>query len=94
MLVKNLKRLLEENNLSIAELSRETKVPKSTLSTWLKGRSPNLEQLEKVARFFNTSIDSLAFDKKAGGTLPTLVYRTEIGPGHYEIIVKKISEEK
>nr|BDT29052.1 helix-turn-helix domain-containing protein [Bacteriovorax sp. HI3] len=92
MLIKNLKQLLEENNLSIAELARETQVPKSTLNTWLKGRSPNLEQLERVANYFNTSIDYLAFGKTSKPPLPTLVYRAEIGPGQYEVVVRKISD--
>lgn len=64
MFIKNLKKLLEENNLSVAALARETRIPKSTINSWIQGRSPNLEQLERVASYFNTSIDFLAFNKR------------------------------
>lgn len=90
MLKDNLINLLEKKNVSLAELSRQTSVPKSNLSSWLKGRSPNLDQLDKVAQYFGTTIEFLAFGRKIKDTEPTLVYKLEIENGKYEIIVKKV----
>lgn len=88
--LKNLITALEEQNISIAELSRITGVPKSTLSSCLKGRSPNLEQLNLVAEFLNESIDYIAFNRKDKAQ-DFLIYRTIIENGSYENIIKKIN---
>lgn len=90
MLKDNLINLLEEKNISLAELARQTNVPKSNLSSWLKGRSPNLDQLDKVARFLGTTIDFLAFGRRPKEQAPTLMYRAEIQSGTFEIIIRKI----
>lgn len=91
MLANNLTDLLEKNNISLSELSRRTDVPKSNLSSWLRGRSPNLEQLDKVAQYFGTTIEQLAFGRKHKETESLLIYRLEIENGRYEIIVKKLT---
>lgn len=91
MFVTNLIDLLEKNNISLAELSRRTDVPKSNLSSWLKGRSPNLEQLDKVAQYFGTTIEHLAFGRKSKESESVLIYRLEIENGRYEIIIKKLT---
>ena len=92
MLKDNLISLLEKRNISLAELSRQTNVPKSNLSSWLKGRSPNLEQLDKVAQFLGTTMEFLAFGRKSKELQPTLIYKLEVEKGRYEIIVRKIHE--
>jgi transcriptional regulator with XRE-family HTH domain len=91
MLKENLINLLEQKNISLTELARQTKVPKSNLSAWLKGRSPNVEQLDKVAQFLDTTIDFLMFGRKAKREESTLVYKLEVESGKYEIVVKKIT---
>jgi transcriptional regulator with XRE-family HTH domain len=92
MLGKNLLILLEKNDLSLSKLSRDTNVPKSNLSAWLKGRSPNIEQLDVVAQYFGVSIEFLMFGRKNLTNEPTLMYRAEVEDGKYEIIFRKISE--
>lgn len=61
-LENQLKAYLKYLDLSISELSRQTDVPKQTISTWMKGKEPrNLNQVKKVAKFFKTTVDHLAF---------------------------------
>jgi transcriptional regulator with XRE-family HTH domain len=91
MNLKNLVNALEEQNISLAELSRRTGVPKSTLSSWLRGSSPNLEQLNKVAEYLSLSIDFLAFDKKEKISSELLLYKALVTDGTIEIVIKKIS---
>lgn len=87
---KYLNECLEREGISIQMLSRETGIPSSTLRTWLKGRSPNIEQLQKVAEFFNVTLDFLAFGKKTKGE--ALLYRMILEEGAFEITIKKLSE--
>jgi transcriptional regulator with XRE-family HTH domain len=39
-LAQNLKRLIEKNNMTVAQLSRETGVPVQTIHNWLYGMEP------------------------------------------------------
>lgn len=86
----NLINILEEQGISLAEVSRKTGVPKSTLSAWLRGASPNLEQLDKVAQFLHTNIDFLAFNRRENRAEDLLLYRTIVEKGSYEILIKKL----
>jgi len=90
MLVKNLKRILEEKELSISELARKSGVPKSTLMTWLTGRTPDLIQLDKVAQYLGTNIESLAFGRKQEDLFTELMQKVEVHSGLYEISIKKV----
>ena len=83
--------VLDEKNINISELSRHTGVPKSTIHSWLKGRSPNLEQLNKVADFLNVTLDYLTSGKKLKSE--ALFYRMTLEGGAFEIIIKKLSED-
>ena len=94
MLAKNLKRILEERNMSIAELAKKTGVPKTNIGSWLSGSSPKIEQLFKVAQFLGMSIEALAFDKKNDETLNNLIDKLEVHSGLYEISIKKVTTKK
>lgn len=94
MLAKNLKRILEERNMSIAELAKRTGVPKTNIGSWLSGSSPKIEQLFKVSQFLGMSIEALAFDKKNEDTLNELINKLEIHSGLYEISIKKVTTKK
>lgn len=83
--------VLDEKNISVSELSRQTGIPKSTLHSWIKGRSPNLEQLLKVSNFLNVTLDYLASGKKSKGE--ALLYRMVLEEGAFEIIIKKLPEK-
>ena len=88
MLEKNLKKVLEQKNISVMELARKTGVPKSNINAWLTGASPNLEQLDKVAQFLETTIDYLAFGRQS--ELTKVLKEFEVHTGLYEIKIKRI----
>lgn len=93
MLASNLKKILEDKEISVSELAKKTGVPKSTILTWLAGRTPDLIQLDKVTQFLDVSIDEIAFDRKREDILSQLFEKVEVHSGLYEISIKKVSKK-
>lgn len=57
---KSLKQLMEERGVSAAVICKATGIPKSTLSEWLAGRQPTLDDsVVQLARFFGVSLERL-----------------------------------
>lgn len=55
---KNIKFLRKKEKIDQQELADKLNVPRSTLACWESGiRTPSLEQIVKIAEFFNTSLD-------------------------------------
>ena len=53
-------KLLRESGLRASDVSKATGIPPSTFTDWKTGRSrPKQEKLEKLAEFFNVSVDYL-----------------------------------
>ena len=69
ILNKNLQDLLYKKRMSVTELSREVAVPKSNIFSWMNGAKPDIYQLDKVARFFDVSIEYLIFGRVREKTL-------------------------
>jgi transcriptional regulator with XRE-family HTH domain len=64
-LSKNLRRLLDEQQLSVAQLSRRTGVPAKTLYHWLSGQQPQkIEHLFRICDTLKVSIEELYGRKK------------------------------
>ena len=60
-----LQNLLVEYGISQAELSRETGIPKTTVSGWMKaGRLPDYNSIRTLCQFFDISADELLQLKK------------------------------
>ena len=58
--MKRLKSLRESKNLKQSELAEAFKVSQSTIAMWETGkRDPDSEAIERVADYFNVSIDYL-----------------------------------
>ena len=58
--IKKLSILLEEKNITQRELAEKINVTEVTISRYLSGeRSPRIEIVNKIAEFFNVSIDYL-----------------------------------
>ncbi len=52
--------LLQENGITAYRVSKETGVTQTTLSDWKNGRAiPRITTLQKIADYFNVSIDWL-----------------------------------
>ncbi|MFW3538235.1 helix-turn-helix domain-containing protein [Vagococcus fluvialis] len=57
-LLERIKLLSEKRSITISQLEDELGIPNNTIYQWKK-RTPNVERLQKVADFFNVSIDYL-----------------------------------
>lgn len=58
-------KLRDEKGLKDADVSKATGIPQSTFSEWKKGRSkPKGEKLQKIADFFEVSVDYLQTGKE------------------------------
>ncbi len=57
----NLNRFLKSQNISLTELSKKTKVPKTNLHSWTTGANPQLDQLKRVCEVLQVSVHELAF---------------------------------
>lgn len=58
-------KLMKENNVTAYKVSKETGIATSTLTDWKKQRStPKQDKLQKIADYFNVSIDYLTGKSK------------------------------
>lgn len=62
MLYEKVVTLCRNNNLTIAKLERECKIGNGTVRGWKKS-SPSIENLKKVADYFNITVDELISDQ-------------------------------
>lgn len=87
-----LKKLIKERGITIAHLSRATKVPLQTLHGWLNGSEPkSLRQVKLVADYFEVDLDYLCFGvmpAKPKGVIED--FRDEINAGVFEVILRKV----
>lgn len=60
-LKENLNHLLKQQNISLTELSKKAKVPKTNIHSWTTGANPQLDQLKRVADVLKVSLHQLAF---------------------------------
>ena len=87
---KQLKTLLKEKDITIAQLARATKISAKTLYQWLNGQSPkNLVQVRKVADYFAVTIDYLAFGIIQKNNLELIDFKNEFNAGVFEVILRK-----
>jgi len=90
MLEKKLKALLKSKNMSVTELSKATGVPKTNIQQWLVGSAPNIIQVDKVASFFNLTVDELVFGRAPKSSLEEIFLEALIHSGHYKISITKL----
>ncbi|MBF7019652.1 helix-turn-helix transcriptional regulator [Staphylococcus sp. 18_1_E_LY] len=60
-LYEKIKKLCSERGISIAHLERETGISNGQIKRWAKS-SPSVENLKKVAKYFDVSLEFLADD--------------------------------
>lgn len=65
-----------------------------TLHNWLSDQKPkDLEQVKKVADFFQISIDSLCFGEGIKSTQEAIEnYRDEINAGVFEVVLRRVKK--
>jgi transcriptional regulator with XRE-family HTH domain len=91
MLKDVLRDLINEWDITVASLARKTGVPKTNINSWLQGSSPNLEQLYKVAQFFNVTLDYMATGEEVDDPVAQFMDKFDVHTGMYEITVKKVT---
>lgn len=90
ILSRQLKNLLKDRDVTVAQLARATMISAKTLYQWLNGQSPkNLIQVRKVADYFKVTIDYLAFGVLQKNNSELTDYKTEINAGVFEVILRK-----
>ena len=59
---QNLRRLMNEQRIKVSHLSREVKIPKSTVHDWMHGGNPrDVIVLKRIADYFSLSINEICF---------------------------------
>lgn len=57
-----LKKMIDLTGLTVSELSRQSGVPKQTITDWLAGTEPRrISQVKKVANLLGVTVDELVF---------------------------------
>lgn len=91
ILSQNLKRLLKDQDLTVAQLSRATKVPSQTINNWLAGLDPrSINQVKTIAQHFNMGLDELVYGEikvKNGDKINE--YAEEINAGIFEVVLRR-----
>lgn len=90
-LASKLKKLLKEQDLTVAQLSRATKVPAQTLNNWLSGLEPrSMGQVKSVAQFFEITLDEIAYGEiKVKDQNKLNQYSDEIYAGIFEVVLRR-----
>ncbi|MEH6974960.1 helix-turn-helix domain-containing protein [Bacillus sp. JJ675] len=57
-IVERVKKLAKEHKISLAELERKTKLSNGTIRRWDE-KTPGIDKVQKVADYFNVSVDYL-----------------------------------
>lgn len=92
MLQKILKALIRENDVTVAQLSRSTKLARQTIDNWLSGQEPrSLAQVKKVADYFGVSVDYLCFGQEKKET-KIQDYGEEINAGVFEVVLRRVKK--
>ena len=94
LLAQNLKRLLKDKDLTVAQLSRATKVPSQTLNNWLSGLEPrSMSQVKTIAQFLKLTLDELAYGEiKVKDENKLEQYSDEIYAGMFEVVLRRIKK--
>lgn len=65
MIYENVKRLCNENNISIQRLERECGIGNGTVGKWrVRTATPRVDALQKIAARFGTTVDELLKEAK------------------------------
>ena len=95
----NLRDLIKSQGITVAHLSRATKIPLQTIHGWLSGVEPrSLKQVKIIAEYFDQSIDELCFEsstskkKKESKKNKLEEYSEEINAGTFEVVLRRVKK--
>jgi len=90
------KKLLEDQHISLKEVSVQTSIPYSTLHTWLQNSPPkDINKAKRLASFFGISLDHLLFGEETTAHFqseePKIKrMKEDFFKGVFEITVRKV----
>lgn len=90
----NLHRILKRQNLSLSELAKMAKVPKSNLHSWTTGANPRLDQLKRVSDILKVPIHELAFGEADPHEASSEEILREIFTGDVRVTLHRIERTK
>lgn len=91
----NIKRLCQANGISVAELAKQTKVPKQTLHGWTLGRrSVDPDQLKRVAAALKVSLHELVFGEPDPFESKSAEILKEIFSGDVRVTLHRIERRR
>lgn len=64
---QNLKRLMENKNVTMYRVAKDLGVSQTSVKNWLDGGSPHEFMLDKIAAYFGCSVSSLEDKSKERG---------------------------
>lgn len=96
---KNLRRALDEQRFSVAQLAELSGVPRKTIYHWLNGQKPrNVEQLLKVCRVLSISVEQLFRDPDEVTAKPSSTAWNDLGAelnaGYFEVILRPLKRNQ
>lgn len=93
-LKKILRKIIRERGLTIASLSRGSKVPVQTLHGWLQGIEPkSIRQLKIVADYLDVDLNYLCFgisSKPDNNKIEK--FEEEINAGVFEVVLRRVKK--
>jgi transcriptional regulator with XRE-family HTH domain len=85
--------LMKKKGIRIAELSKATGVPRTTLNEWSSNRSPkNPMQLRAVANYLGVSIHFLLFGEEDQQEPIQKIMKEEFFNGTFEVNIRRIRQ--
>jgi transcriptional regulator with XRE-family HTH domain len=89
-----LRKIIKEKGLTVAGLSRATKVPVQTLHGWLQGVEPkSVRQLKAVADFLEVDLDYLCFGIRPKSESNKIErFEDEINAGIFEVVLRRVKK--
>ena len=95
-LSKQLKALLHEQDITVAQVARKAGVSAKTIYNWLGGQSPkDIEAVKKVADHLNVSLDYLCYGiSKTEKPSHIEQHLDKINAGIFEVVLRRVKPER
>ena len=85
-----LKDIMKSKGITLANIAKETGVPKTTISEWLNNRHPNVVQAAAVANYLGVSLHTLLFGEEDKQEPISKLLKEDLFSGTFEITVKRV----
>lgn len=90
----NLNKVIKEKDLSLTDLAKKAKVPKTNLHSWTTGANPQLDQLKRVCEVLKVSLHELAFGESDPFEAKSEEILKEIFTGDVRVTLHRIEKRR